>query len=243
MTTDGSQRTYLYDSHGPRAVDAGQSRTSSRRHQKDSASEDRDGKRSRKASGHKSSSKSDSGHRRKSSNAQPSGEAPAKPKWELDIIGQPPRVFPLGMEIETSAMVSLRFPSADRAADSGHVDTSRLFAVASLVADTRSGERVPVESGSLTGQKLFDSVHAIPEEHVATMARSQPCRLALGYFTFPGLLVRQYGSYRIRITLVQMPASGSSQQGATSLLAVDSEPIKVERRPTNAPRVHSRANV
>ena len=30
-----------------------------------------------------------------------------------------------------------------------------------LVADTRSGERVPVECGTLTGQKMFDSVSGL----------------------------------------------------------------------------------
>jgi hypothetical protein len=156
-----------------------------------------------------------------------------RPKWELDIIGQPNRVVPLGMEVETSVMASLRFPTADQAIDGGNVDITRLLAVASLVADTRG---VPVESGMLTGQKLFDSVHEIPEEHVETMARTQPCRIALGYFTFPGLLIRQAGSFRLRITLLQMPVSGSSQQGATTILSVDSEPIKVERRPSNPQR-------
>jgi hypothetical protein len=161
-----------------------------------------------------------------------------RPKWELDVIGQPHKVVPLGMEVETSVMASLRFPTADQAIDGGNVDITRLLAVASLVADTRSGERVQVESGMLTGQKLFDSVHDIPEEHVETMARTQPCRIALGYFKFPGLLIRQAGSFRLRITLLQMPVSGGSQQGATTILSVDSEPIKVERRPSNPQRAH-----
>ncbi|KAM0708267.1 hypothetical protein Q7P35_004917 [Cladosporium inversicolor] len=238
MVTDGSQRTYLHDNQGPRVVDAGQLRGAPRMHQKDSAADDREVKRSRRTSSHKSPSKSESGHRHKSSNSQSKMKSSVRPKWELDVIGQPHRVVPLGMEVETSVMASLRFPTADLAIDGSNVDITRLFAVASLVKDTRSGERVPVESGMLTGQKLFDSVHEIPEEHVETMARSQPNRVALGYFTFPGLLIRQAGSFRIRTTLIQMPVPGSSQQGATTILAVDSEPIKVERRPSNPQRAH-----
>jgi hypothetical protein len=238
MVTDGSQRTYLHDNHGPRVVDAGQLRGAPRRPQKDTAADDREAKRTRRTSGHKSPSKSESGHRRKSSNSQSSMKSSVRPKWELDVIGQPHKVVPLGMEVETSVMASLRFPTADQAIDGGNVDITRLLAVASLVADTRGGERVPVESGMLTGQKLFDSVHEIPEEHVETMARTQPCRIALGYFTFPGLLIRQAGSFRLRITLLQMPVSGSSQAGATTILSVDSEPIKVERRPSNPQRAH-----
>jgi hypothetical protein len=237
MVTEGSQRTYLHDNHGPRVVDVGQLRGAPRRPQKDTAADDREAKRTRRISSHKSPSKSESGHRRKSSNSQSSMKSTVRPKWELDVIGQPNRVVPLGMEVETSVMASLRFPTADQAIDGGNVDITRLLAVASLVADTRGGV-VPVESGMLTGQKLFDSVHEIPEEHVETMARTQPCRIALGYFTFPGLLIRQAGSFRLRITLLQMPVSGSSQQGATTILSVDSEPIKVERRPSNPQRAH-----
>ena len=240
MAVDGSQRTHLNDSHGPRAVESGQSRGASRRHQKDS-NDDHDSKKSRRSSGYKPSFKSGSGHRRKSSNNPPSTKASSRPSWELDVIGQPHRIIPLGLEVETSVMASLRFPTAERASEGVNIDTSRLFAVASLVADTRSGERIPVESGLMTGEKLLDSVHEVPEEHVETMSRSQPCRVVLGYFTFSGLLIRQAGSYRIRVTLIQMPVSGSSQQGATSVLSIDSEPIKVERRPSNVPRTVSRA--
>lgn len=238
MVTEGSQRTYLHDNHGPRVVDAGRLRGAPRRHQKDSAADDRDAKRTKTTSSHKSPSKSESGQRRKSSNSQSSMKSSARPKWELDVIGQPPKVVPLGMEVETSVMASLRFPSVDFAIDGANVDITRLFAAVSLVADTRGGERVPVESGMLTGQKLFDSVHEIPEAHIETMARNQPCRVPLGYFTFSGLLIRQAGSFRIRTTLIQMPASGNSQQGATTILTVDSETIKVERRSGNPQRAH-----
>ena len=238
MATEGSQRTYLHDAHGPRAVDAGQSRGAPRRPQKDNAPDDRDVKRSRKDSGHhKSSSKSESGHRRKSSNTSSSPNTDARPTWELDVIGQPQhRVVPLGMEVGISVMASLRFPSPDRAIDGANVDTTRLLAAVSLVADTRSGDRVPIEAGMLTGQKLFDSVHEIPEEHVESMVRSQPCRVPLGYFSFSSLVIRQHGTFRLRVALIQASASGSSQQTATSITTVDSEPIKVERRPH--PRAH-----
>ena len=235
MATEGSQRTYLHDTHGPRAVDAGQSRGAPRRPQKDNAPDDREIKRSRKDSGHKSLSKSESGHRRKSSNTSSSPKTAVRPTWELDVIGQPKRIVPLGMEVEISVMASLRFPSPDRAIDGADVDTTRLLAAVSLVADTRTGDRVPIESGMLTGQKLFDSVHEIPEEHVETMTRSQPCRVPLGYFTFSSLVIRQHGTFRVRTTLIQTSANGSSP--ATSITTVDSEPIKVERRP------HHRAHV
>ena len=241
MTADGSQRSYLRDSNGPRAVDAGQSR-GSRRHHKDGTSDEREAKRSRRTSSTKSSSKSESGHRRKSSNPQSGTKPQARPTYELDVIGQPSKAIPLGVDVETSVMVSLRFPSADRAANASNIDTSQLFAVASLMTESRTEGWVPVEAGLLTGQALFDSVHPIPEEHVERMACMQPSRVTLGYFTFSGLLIRQSGTYRIRTSLIQMPAPGSTT-GGTTVLFTDSEPIRVERRQIlpqrNSQRVYS----
>lgn len=138
-------------------------------------------------------------------------------------------------------MVSLKCPSPDMVASYSNMDTSRLMAVVSLVADTRSGERMPLENGTLTGQKMFDSVHPIPESVADSLARSQPCRLALGYFSFPSLLIRQTGTYRLRITLIKMSGSSASS-GGTSIATADSDSIKVERRPTGSanPRKHQR---
>jgi len=136
----------------------------------------------------------------------------------------------LGMPVETSVMISLRLPAPDRTVSADDIDTSRLFAVVSLVADNRYAERVPLENGVMTGQKMFDSVHAIPDECAERLAHNQPCRLVLGYFSFPGLLIRQSGSYRIRTTLVKMSSDGAG--GASSILNVDSDVVKVERRST-----------
>jgi hypothetical protein len=125
MVTEGSQRTYLHDNHGPRVVDAGQLRGATRRPQKDTAADDREAKRTRRTSSHKSPSKSESGHRRKSSNSQSSMKSSVRPKWELDVIGQPNRVVPLGMEVETSVMASLRFPTADHQATRSRISRCR----------------------------------------------------------------------------------------------------------------------
>ena len=246
MAAEGSQRSYLRDRDGPRAVDAGQ-RGSSRR--KESGSDDRDARKSGRSSASKSSSSKSSGrssgHKRKSSSSQSSvKEASSKPSYtyELNVIGQPPKAIPYGMDVEASVMVSIRFSSPDRAEHfaSKSTDSSGFFGVASLVAETRAGERIPVEAGSLTGQKLFDSVHAIPGDSAETMRRSDPCRVALGYFTFSGLLIRQPGTYHIRTTLIQMAASESGSQGGTSVMSIDSEQIRVERRPTTGQRTAQR---
>lgn len=228
--SDSTQKTYLRDSHGPRVVDAGKGRSSSRRQ-----AEESDKSRSKHSSSRKPS-KPESSHSRKPSSTLASASASSsqqeRPTFELDIIGQPQRSIIFGTTVEASVMVSLKVPSPDMAASYRNLDTSRLLAVVSLVADTRSGERTAVECGTLTGQKMFDSVHPIPEECVPSLARSQPCRLALGYFSFPGLLIRQPGSYRLRISLIKMGASDSSSSGGSTISTVDSEAIRVERRAT-----------
>jgi hypothetical protein len=48
----------------------------------------------------------------------------------------------------------------------------------------------------------------------------------VGYMRFPDLVIRQVGTYRIRITLVRMPTSNPSGSGVT-IQIVDSNPIVV----------------
>ncbi|KAK4502574.1 hypothetical protein PRZ48_006000 [Zasmidium cellare] len=236
-----SDKTYLRDSCGPRAVDSGhrsdKSRNDSRRQR------DGDEKPKSKHSSSRRSSKSESSHRRKSSTGScVTSNIPERPTFELDVIGQPQRNIIFGSTVETSVMVSLKVPSPDMVAQYRSLDTSRLMAVISLVADTRGGERMPIECGTLTGQKMFDTVHPVPVECAESLARSQPCRLTLGYFSFPSLLIRQPGTYRLRVTLIKMSSAGASS-GGSSIAAADSDSIKVERRTTGSgnPRKHQRS--
>ena len=228
--SDSNQKSYLRDGSGPRAVDGSKGRSSSRR--------DDDRQRSKHSTSRRPSD-SKSSHRRESSFASKS----ETPTFELDVIGQPTRAIVFGQTVETSVMVSLRCSSPEMVARYQDMDTSRLMGVVSLVSDSRSGERTPVECGTLTGQKMFDSVHECPDHITESLARSQPCRVALGYLTFPQLLIRQPGSYRLRVTLIKMGSSGSS--GGSTVLATDSESVRVERRSTtgstSTARKHGRA--
>ena len=238
---DMSQRSYLRDSSGPRAVDAGTSRDKGRsgtRRQSDN--DDKAQHRSKRDSSHRSSKK-ESSHRRKHSASQVTDSYSERPYFELDVIGQPARGVALGMPVETSVLISLRLPTTDRAITPDSLDTSRLFAVASLIADSRSGDRIPLEAGIMTSQKMFDSVHSIPDECVEGPASNSPCRLVLGYFSFPNLLIRQSGTYRVRTTLLETSPTGEC--GGASVVAVDSEPIKVERRSIATPRRHQRVYI
>lgn len=230
------QRSHIRPEHEPRAVKASNGRTkvpTNSRRLKDN--DDRDKHRSKRNEAHRPAKK-DTSHRRKISHTLPSTTIIEQPYFMLDMIGQPAKSIQLGMPVEASLMISLGQSSLDQAINSERIDTSLLFAVASLVTDNRHGERLPLEGGSLTGQKMFDSVHPIPEDCSELRAQNQPCRFVLGYVSFTGLSIRQAGTYRIRITLIQM--SDTVAAGATSLLAIDSEPIKVERRGTGSQRRH-----
>ena len=235
---DTIQRSYLRNSYGPRVVSAGSGHdkprsNGSRRHKEGDERDKHD--RTKRDDNHRPPNK-EHHHGRRTSEPDPVNASAEPLSFELHVVAQPPAGIPLGMSVETSAIVSLQLPSADRVISASNVDTSHLFAVTSLVTDNRNGERVPLEAGSLTGQKVYDSVHPIPEECAAGVAaRNGPFRINLGYFSFPGLLIRQAGTYRVRTTLVKMDVSG-----ADTLLAVDSEPIKVERRGTASGRRHQR---
>ena len=234
--SDSTHKTHVRDSRGPRAVDAGHSREKGRSERREGGEGDSK-HRSSKYSSSRSSKPESSRSRRESSSSYSRPNVSEKPTFEMDVIGQPQRNVIYGSTVETSVMVSLRVPSPDLIAHYKSLDTNKLMGVVSLVADTRSGERMPIECGTLTGQKMFDSCHPIPEEYAETLARNQPCRLSLGYFTFPSLLIRQPGTYRLRITLMKMSSSG----GSANMLSVDSESIKVERRATGAGSKHQRS--
>ena len=236
--TDLLQRSYLRDGSGPQPVDVSHGRdkgrsSSGRRKEGDDREKHRPKRNdSQRAPSHETNLQ------RQTTSPQNTNIAAERSSLELDVIGQPARGIQLGMPVETSVMISLRMPAADRVISTNNIDTSSLFALTSLVADTNNGERMPLEPGSLSGQKMFDSVHPIPEQCADTLARNDPCRLALGYFSFPGLLIRQAGTYRLRTTLVKM--GGTAEAGATSLVAVDSEPISVDRRGSGTQRRHQR---
>jgi hypothetical protein len=230
-----AERSYLRNAHGPRTVDSGSSREKGHTSRRSREGGEKGHHRSKQESSRKTPKETT--HQRRHSPVR-TEEAPIeRAQYELDVIGQPPKGVALGIPVETSVMLSLRLSSPNGAVGT-EIDTSRLFAVTSLVADSRSGERLPLESGIMTGQKMFDSVHSIPDECAERLASNEPCRLALGYFSFPGLLIRQSGTYRIRTTLIRMNSSGTA--GGSSIVAVDSEPIKVERRSSTSSRRHQR---
>ena len=228
MAEQQSHRSHLRDDSGPQAVEASGDRDKPRgnvRRQRDR--NDRAKPRSRKSNmtrspkspSRRESARNEGAHRRRSSHSSSANLDYEIPALELEVVTQPLPVVPLGLTVDQTIVVSFRGSSSSR-----DIDTSNLFTVTSLVADTRGGERVALEAGYLAGQKTLDSIHALPQQYVERSAREEPSRLSVGYSSFANLLIRQHGLYRIRTTLMKMGAAG-----ATTLHAVDSNPITVER--------------
>ena len=203
-----TDRTYLRSESEPQAIRDSRSQSDNDR-----------GSRARRYENYHSSKRDIGQHRRTSHSIS------RQPYFILDIVCQPPAIIQLGAPIQVDLLTSIGLPSYNVVNGADDIDVSSLFAVVSLVADSRSRERMPLEAGYLTGQKLFDSVHAIPHDCLDLRPPDQACRALLGYLSFPYLIIRQAGTYRLRITLLQM--SGAA---ATSLLCIDSELIRVERR-------------
>lgn len=222
-----ARRTYQRDAWGPQAVRSKDTRDShartSRRHD-----DDDNGKQRSRHSGTPQSSKRKGSGRRQSQAKEPSEPQPKpledeNPTFELRVVRQPKTSVPLGSTVEQHVIVSVIVASSGQSFNIQDVDPSCFFAVTSLVADTRDGERVALETGYLVGQHMLGSVRSLPEHVVDDLLDKDPSRHPLGFFSFPDLYIRQHGTYRIRTTLVKMGSGG-----ATSLHAVDSEPVKVE---------------
>lgn len=223
-------RTTVRNGSGPRAVDGSnpsrRNRGGGRRHSK---GEDNDKHRPKRKDSYSSQAIKD-GHRQKATSTANAPVAPARveqPTLELTVVRQPAHGIQLGVPVHTAVVVSLRTPPSAQGIRPDRVDTSRFFGLTSLMSDRGDGERVPLEAGSLTGQKTYDSVQDMRADSIRTFERLNPNLVVLGYFSFSGLIIRQAGTFRIRTTLARMGA-----EGASSLVVVDSEPVKVERRTT-----------
>ncbi|KAF2485096.1 hypothetical protein BDY17DRAFT_308548 [Neohortaea acidophila] len=149
-----------------------------------------------------------------------------QPRFALDIVSTPAHPIVLGSPIDISAVVS--FISSN--SDAETVDPSPLLAVASLISESAKGERTQLDPQSLSGPKMIDNIHPLSASDVQAMMRSEVLanRTLLGYVSFPSLVVRQVGSYRVRVTLLRM-GDEVGNLAARSLVGVDSEVVRVER--------------
>ncbi|KAI9709895.1 MAG: hypothetical protein M1820_002972 [Bogoriella megaspora] len=205
-------------SHGSYAIGA---ESSSARFRRGSSNvghpipDNRDMRNSRQQSGHIVSTQ-------QSSQNATTGDCNISSVYTMRVAVQPPNHIQIGQAIFPGFSVHIHFRDGFRDADDDY-DIQRLLAVVSLVTASDSSPPVPMPRQMLSGQRLVDSVQSTSE--IDTDSEES----IAGTVTFPGLIVRQRGRYRLRTTLLRLlgPESYVAGGGAENLQAVDSDIIVV----------------
>jgi hypothetical protein len=164
------------------------------------------------------------------------GHSSASPEgisYAMDILVQPPSTAWAGHNIGGNIIVRLRI--TDDYLNDAIADSTNLVAVATLVRDNNwPGSRDPNVLNTLLTGRRFDSIHPFSDDEadgsISSMEMSHP--RGVGYMRFPELVIRQAGTYRIRITLIRIHNSSSdapapSASAGASVQIVDSNPITV----------------
>ncbi|RYN37432.1 hypothetical protein AA0117_g4859 [Alternaria alternata] len=151
----------------------------------------------------------------------------------MDIVVQPPRTARVGQTMPGSIVVRLRTINAD--IDDAVADSTNLVAVAALVPGPNTPASVdPNALNSALAGRIFDSIHPFNDDEadgsIASMEMADPH--GVGYMRFPELIIRQAGTYRIRITLIRIRNSATdppvtSAGNGLAVHVVDSNPIIV----------------
>jgi|TARA_R110002003_G_scaffold104_25_gene8400 hypothetical protein len=150
----------------------------------------------------------------------------------MDIVVQPPRSARVGQALSGSIVVRLRTTNADP--EDALADSANLVAVATLVPGNSTAPADPSILNALLVGRRFDSIHPFADDEadgsIASMELADPN--GVGYMRFPDLVIRQAGTYRIRITLIRIRNSASeppvsSAGNGASVQVVDSNLIVV----------------
>ncbi|KAH8719512.1 hypothetical protein GQ44DRAFT_623245 [Phaeosphaeriaceae sp. PMI808] len=158
--------------------------------------------------------------------------SPEDIRYAMDIIVQPPRSARVGQALPGSIVVRLRTTNADP--EDAVADSPNLVAVATLLPGNPSAPADPSILNTLLAGRRFDSIHPFADDEadgsIASMDMADP--LGVGYMRFPDLVIRQTGTFRIRITLVRIRNSASdppvsSAGNGASVHAVDSNLVVV----------------
>lgn len=152
----------------------------------------------------------------------------------MDVVLQPPPTARAGYALTGSIIVRLRALNTDP--DDAIADSTNLVAVAQLIPGPNStGSTDPVVLNTLLAGRRFDSIHPFSDDEadgsIASMEMDDP--RGVGFMVFRELVIRQAGTYRIRITLIRIRNSSSdppvaSVSGGASVQMVDSNPIVVQ---------------
>ncbi|KAF2818354.1 hypothetical protein CC86DRAFT_364413 [Ophiobolus disseminans] len=158
--------------------------------------------------------------------------SPEDIRYAMDIVVQPPRSARVGQALTGSIVVRLRTTNADP--EDAVADSANLVAVATLIPGNSAAPADPSVLNTLLVGRRFDSIHPFADDEadgsIASMDMADPN--GVGYMRFPDLIIRQAGTYRIRITLIRIRNSASEQPvssagNGSSVQVVDSNLVVV----------------
>lgn len=151
------------------------------------------------------------------------------------MIVQPPSTARLGAALRPPVTVRLRTVNGETAGEADNAETANLLAVATLTADSFNDSASPIDPNSLLEGRRFDSIHPFIGDDDLHGHETAETR-GVGYVSFPNLVIRQEGTYRIRVTLIKVrSATGETSlasPGGSSVQVIDSNPIIVEQNAT-----------
>jgi hypothetical protein len=136
-----------------------------------------------------------------------SGRSGGEPHgFGLDFVVRPPNEVQAGFAI--SPAVTLQVRTVRRGPSAAPPDRSlhQYFTVVSLLQLYDDGDIDHASPGILAGHQLADSIHA--PDH-ATFTLNSPD--ILGYVSFPNLVIRSPGTFRLRTSLMKVGSSGGSR--------------------------------
>lgn len=136
----------------------------------------------------------------------------------LDFVVRPPNEVQVGSSISPAVTLQVRTVRRGPSAAVSDRSLHNYFAVVSLLQLYDDGDVDHASPGVLTGMQLADTIHA--PDH-ATFTLQSPD--ILGYVSFPHLVIRTPGTFRLRTSLMKV----SSSDGSKFLHSVDSGLIVV----------------
>jgi len=108
-----------------------------------------------------------------------------------------------------------------------HLPSSgNLVATVALLQDLGNGKYAMSPRGVLRGRCPVDNLHELPSEYISRLPRDMR-ETALGYFSFPDIQIAETGTYRLRVSLVQLPDVKSKSFDTMTLTCVDSDEFQV----------------
>ncbi|EXJ76125.1 uncharacterized protein A1O5_00633 [Cladophialophora psammophila CBS 110553] len=136
----------------------------------------------------------------------------------MELAVAPPARVAAGVKLGTPLVVTFSGPApiADDKRENGEVftlpDLSGIWVFLSLTTPDMQESLAPPREDLLCG-RTADSIHAICEEQEGE-------RPPIAYATFPGLMITQPGTYRIKVNIIDMNAAFMDHGGAEAAATV-----------------------